>query len=186
VTSAIWKEPAEGPVSIEGGHLAGDEQADLRVHGDGDKAIYAYAAEDYEWWVATTGPLLPGTFGENLTTAGIDLTSCDIGDRWHVGSAVLQVAQPREPCFKLGMRMEDSHFPGAFAAAGRPGTYLRVITPGAVAAGDEIEVVGAQRPAVRIGSLVEDPIKVDVLRLAVDDPRVPPGWRKAAQRALSS
>jgi MOSC domain-containing protein YiiM len=185
VTSAIWKEPVAGPINIEEGHLAGDEQADLRVHGDADKAIYAYASEDYDWWAGSTGPLPAGTFGENLTTAGIDLTSCNIGDRWHVGSAVLQVSQPREPCFKLGIRMDNDRFPGAFAAAGRPGTYLRVISAGAVAAGDEIEVDPATQPAVRIGSLVEDPIRAEVLRLAVDDARVPSGWRKAAGRALA-
>jgi MOSC domain-containing protein YiiM len=185
VTSAIWKEPVAGPVNIEGGHLAGDEQADLRVHGDADKALYAYAIEDYDWWAASTGPLHPGTFGENLTTSRIDLTSCDIGDRWHVGSAVLEVSQPREPCFKLGIRMNNDQFPGAFAAASRPGTYLRVVRAGTVEAGNEIEVVPADQPAVRIGSLVADPISQAVLRLAVDDPRVPSGWRKAARRALA-
>ena len=126
VTSAIWKDPVEGPVTIEGVNLTGDDQADRRVHGGPDKAVYAYSVEDYDWWAANTGPLTAGTFGENLTTLGIDLTACYIGDRWHVGSAVLEVSQPREPCFKLGLRMGDDHFPGKFAAAGRPGVYLRI------------------------------------------------------------
>ena len=87
----------------------------------------------------TTGPLTAGTFGENLTTLGIDLNGCSIGDRWQVGTALLEVSQPREPCFKLGIRMADDHFPGKFAAAGRPGVYLRIVTAGVVTSGDTIE-----------------------------------------------
>jgi MOSC domain-containing protein YiiM len=184
VTSAIWKEPIDGPVTIEGVNLAGDDQADRRVHGGADKAVYAYSVEDYNWWSATTGTLTAGTFGENLTTLGIDLNTCYIGDRWRVGSAILEVSQPREPCFKLGIRMGDDHFPGKFAAAGRPGVYLRIITDGVVASGDTIEVVEAKQPAIRISSLVEECIPQEVLRLAAEDPRVPLGWRQAAARTL--
>jgi MOSC domain-containing protein YiiM len=185
VTSAIWKQPVEGPVTVDGVNLAGDDQADRRVHGGVDKAVYAYALEDYEWWSTTTGALPPATFGENLTTAGIDLTRAHIGDRWHVGSAVLEVSQPRQPCFKLGVRMNDDGFPGVFAAARRPGVYLRIVRAGAVTAGDTIALDPAKQPAVRIDSLVEDDIDEGVLRLAVDDPRVPEGWRDAAARALA-
>ncbi len=185
VTTAIWKHPVEGRVPVRGVNLAGDDQADRRVHGGDDKAVYAYATEDYDWWSSTTGVLEPGTFGENLTTAGLDLGACHIGDRWQVGSAVLEVAQPRQPCFKLGIRMGDDEFPGRFAAAGRPGAYLRIVTPGEVAAGDEIVVVPTDVPAVRVVSLTADPIAEEVLRLAVADPRVPVGWRRSAERALA-
>ena len=184
VTSAIWKDPVDGPVTIQGVNLAGDDQADRRVHGGPDKAVYAYATEDYEWWAMSTGTLRPGTFGENLTTTAIDLRACHIGDRWHVGSATLEVSQPRQPCFKLGIRMNDDRFPGQFASARRPGVYLRIMSGGAVAAGDAIEVDPAEQPAIQIGSLVEDDISEEVLRLTVDDPRVPDGWRQAAARAL--
>jgi MOSC domain-containing protein YiiM len=185
VTSAIWKEPVGGAVTLAGVNFDGDDQADRRVHGGADKAVYAYAVEDYEWWSATTGPLVAGTFGENLTTSGINLTDSLIGDRWQVGSAVLEVAQPREPCYKLGIRMDDEQFPGKFAAAGRPGVYLRIVTPGAVAAGDRVDIDPAARPAVRIRSLSTDEIEEAVLRQAVADPRVPDGWRRAAARRLS-
>ena len=174
----------DGPVSIEGVNLAGDDQADRRVHGGPDKAVYAYAVEDYDWWATSTGPLSPGTFGENLTTSGIDLNDCHIGDRWHAGSTIQEVSQPREPCFKLGIRMNDDRFPGKFAAARRPGVYLRIITEGAVAAGDTIEVDPAERPAIRISCLVEDDITQEVLRRAAEDPRLPAGWRRSAARAL--
>jgi MOSC domain-containing protein YiiM len=184
VTSAIWKEPVDGPVTIEGVNLAGDDQADRRVHGGPDKAVYAYSIEDYQWWESTTGSLGPGTFGENLTTLGVDLNACHIGDRWRVGSAILEVAQPRQPCFKLGIRMGDDYFPGKFAAAGRPGVYLRIVVAGAVTSGDAVEVEPAEQPAVRISSLAEDNIPQDVLRQAIQDTRVPLGWRRAAARAL--
>jgi MOSC domain-containing protein YiiM len=151
VTTAIWKEPVDGRVALRRVNLVGDDQADRRVHGGIDKAVYAYASEDYEWWAPRTGPLAPGTFGENLTTVGIDVTGSRIGDRWHIGPAVLEVAQPRSPCFKLGIRMGDDAFPVRFAAARRPGAYLRVIVEGDVAAGDAIAVEPAARPALSIG-----------------------------------
>ena len=185
VWSAIWKEPIEGPVVLGGVNLVGDDQADRRVHGGPDKAVYAYSVEDYEWWATTVGPLAPGAFGENLTTMGIDLGTAHIGDRWHVGTALLEVSQPRQPCFKIGIVMGDDSFPGAFAAAGRPGTYLRIITGGSVEAGDTIVVNPAVLPAVRVDSLVGDEIDDSVLRQMVDDPRVPEGWRRSAARALA-
>lgn len=185
VTSAIWKHPVDGPVMIEGVNVIGDDQADRRVHGGADKAIYAYSVEDYAWWADTTGPLEAGTFGDNLTTAGIDLGACYIGDRWHVGSAVLEVAQPRQPCFKLGIRMNTDGFPLAFRAARRPGAYLRIVTAGQVTAGDAIEVEPAEQPAITIGTLVADDIPVPVLRHVAQDSRVPVGWREAAARRLA-
>src|SRR5207302_400871 len=165
-------------------NLAGDDQADRRVHGGADKAVYAYAAEDHEWWAATTGPLAPATFGENLTTSGIDLRSACIGDRWRVGTAVLEIAQPRQPCFKLGMKMGDEQFPGRFEAAGRPGAYLRIITPGTIAAGDGVEIEPAESPAVALRELVKPTLDLDLLKQIAEDVRVPEGWRRSAARAL--
>jgi MOSC domain-containing protein YiiM len=184
VTSAIWKEPVDGPVAVAGVNLAGDDQADRRVHGGVDKAVYAYSVEDYEWWASTTGLLAPGTFGENLTTSGIDLRWSRIGDRWYVGTAILEVAQPREPCFKLGMRMGDERFPGKFEIARRPGAYLRIATPGAIGAGDVIEVEPAAEPSVVLAELAGPEIDLDVLEQLVVDPRVPDGWRRTAARVL--
>ena len=186
VTTAIFKEPVDGPITASGVNLSGDDQADRRVHGGPDKAIYAYAAEDYEWWAAELGaPLGVGTFGENLTIGGIDLNQCVIGDRWRFGATVLEVAQPREPCFKLGMRMGDAAFVDRFDAARRPGTYLRIVSPGEVAAGDAIVVEPADPPGIRIGELVGD-ITPEVLYRITADGRVPRGWRKAAERALAA
>ena len=145
-TTSIWKEPVAGGVHVAPHNLAGDKQADLRFHGGADKAVYTYAREDYDWWGEELGgPLADGTFGENLTLAGVDVTSAVVGERWKVGSALLQVTGPRTPCWKLGARMEDVEFPVYFAAAGRPGAYLRVLAEGDLEAGCEIDVV--QKPA---------------------------------------
>jgi MOSC domain-containing protein YiiM len=145
VWTAIWKLPVEGRVPLRGVNLRGDDQADRTVHGGPDKAVYAYGAEDTEWWEAELGRSLgPGAFGENLTVRGIPVSEAVIGERWAVGSTLLEVAQPRLPCFKLGLRMGDPRFLKRFAAAARPGAYLRVIREGDIGAGDEIEV--AARP----------------------------------------
>ena len=142
VTTGIWKEPVTGPVAAAGVNLAGDDQGDRAVHGGTDKAVYAYAAEDLDWWTTQLGrPLAAGTFGENLTVRGLPVTGAIIGERWRLGSVLLEVSGPRLPCYKLGIRMGDSLFPRRFAAAGRTGAYLRILSPGTVAAGDTIQVV---------------------------------------------
>jgi MOSC domain-containing protein YiiM len=124
--TSIWKSPVDGRVPVRGVNVAGDDQADREVHGGPDKAIYAYAREDLDWWERELGrEFEEGNFGENLTVSGVDVTGAVIGERWEVGSAVLEVAQPRIPCWKLGARMDDPSFPVHFAAAGRPGAYLR-------------------------------------------------------------
>src|SRR5918999_5505855 len=157
VTTAIWKRPVTGRLAVRGVNLDGDDQADRSVHGGVDKAVYAYAREDYQWWGAELGAvtLEAGTFGENLTVAGIDLNAAEIGERWQVGSALLEVSEPRFPCFKLGIRMGDPKFLKRFAAARRPGAYLRIIEEGDLEAGDQIEVVDRPGHAVTIGLFAE-------------------------------
>lgn len=151
VLTAIWKSPVEGRVPLRGVNFRGDDQADRTVHGGPDKAVYAYASADTEWWEAELGVSLgPGAFGENLTVSGLPVSGAVIGERWEVGGALLEVAQPRLPCFKLGIRMGDPRFLKRFAAAGRPGAYLRVVREGEIGAGDRIDVVS--RPAHRVTS----------------------------------
>ncbi len=146
VLTAIWKYPVEGRVPLRGVNLRGDDQADRAVHGGPDKAVYAYAIEDTEWWeTQLERPLDPGAFGENLTVRGLPVSEAVIGEQWAVGTALLQVCQPRLPCFKLGLRMDDPGFLKRFARARRPGAYLRVLREGDMAAGDAINV--QQRPS---------------------------------------
>ncbi|MGH3112236.1 MAG: MOSC domain-containing protein, partial [Gaiellaceae bacterium] len=153
-TTAIWKAPVEGRVPLAGVNLAGDDQADRRFHGGPDKAVYAYADEDYDWWSRELDrPLEPGTFGENLTLEGLDVTAAVVGERWAIGSALLEVAQPRTPCWKIGARMDDPDFPVWFAAAGRPGAYLRIVAEGEVGTGDAVEVVHRPGHGLTIGDV---------------------------------
>jgi MOSC domain-containing protein YiiM len=145
VKSAIAKAPVAGRVRVAGVNLAGDDQADRRVHGGPDKAVYAYAAEDTAWWEAELGRELgPGAFGENLTVEGIDVSGAVIGERWRLGTVELEVCQPRFPCFKLGLRFGDPLMLKRFTQAERPGAYLRIVREGEIGAGDTIDV--AERP----------------------------------------
>lgn len=141
IFTSIFKTPVAGHVRLEGVNVAGDEQTDRLVHGGPDMAVYAYAAEDYAWWENQLGTTLaPGRFGENLTTRGVDVTGALVGERWKIGSVLLEVASPRFPCYKLGMRMDDPGFVKRFAAARRPGAYLRIVEAGVCSAGDEVTV----------------------------------------------
>jgi MOSC domain-containing protein YiiM len=156
VTTAIYKQPVAGRIAVRGVNLDGDDQADRTVHGGVDKAVYAYAREDYDWWESELGREVgPGTFGENLTVAGIDLREALVGERWRVGSAELEVSEPRFPCFKLGIRMGDPRFLKRFAAARRPGTYLRIVGEGEIGAGDRIEPLSRPSHEVTIGEFAE-------------------------------
>ncbi len=142
VTTGILKAPAAGRIALRGVNLAGDEQADRNVHGGPDRAVYAYAQEDYAWWSQERGrPIPAGMFGDNLTLHGVDVSGARIGERWRVGSALLQVTSPRVPCFKLAHVMQDPHFIRAFAQALRPGAYLAVVEEGEIAAGDLVTIV---------------------------------------------
>jgi MOSC domain-containing protein YiiM len=139
--SAIFKQPVEGRVRVAGVNLAGDDQADRTVHGGPEKAVYAYAREDIDWWENIHGDLANGCFGENLTTQGLDISGAIIGERWQVGSTVLEICQPRLPCSKLGIRFGDLRMVKAFAKASRPGGYLRIIEEGELGVGDEVTIL---------------------------------------------
>lgn len=195
VESAIWKEPVDGRVVVRGVNVDGDAQADLRVHGGPDKAVYAYAVEDYAWWSSQLDrDIGPATFGENLTVAGLDLGAMVIGTHWHIGDVELEVAQPRQPCFKLGMRMGDASFVDVFDGAERFGAYLRIVSEGDVGAGDVIEVVAREDvepplPAgtglmiTELGTTGMDAPRERLDRI-VADPLVPAGWRDWARRRI--
>src|SRR5262249_12487576 len=139
--SGIWKSPVAGRVAARGINLAGDEQADRKAHGGPDKVAYAYAIEDARWWEQQIGRgLVYGEVGENLPTEGIDANEGLVGERWQIGTTVLEVSEPRIPCWRLGVRMNDKMFPRRFLESLRIGTYLRIVVEGDVGAGDEIRV----------------------------------------------
>ena len=184
VLTGIFKQPVAGPVAVRGVNLDGDDQADRDNHGGPDRAVYAYAAEDLAWWETELGHAVPpGTMGENLTTSQIDVTGASIGERWRAGSVVLEVAAPRVPCFKLGIRMSDPRFPLRFARAGRPGAYLRIVHAGEVAAGDPIELLRRPDHGVTVG-LVARAFHEDraLAPRLLDAPELGGGWREWADR----
>jgi MOSC domain-containing protein YiiM len=166
VPSAIGKTPVARRVRVEGVNVAGDDQADRIAHGGPDKAVYAYAREDADWWAGELAREIPhGMFGENLTTAGVDCTNAVIGERWRIGSVLLEVCQPRVPCFKLGLRFEDPQMLKRFALASRPGAYLRIVEEGELGAGDAVELLDRPDHGVTI-RLVADAMLLDETLLA--------------------
>lgn len=187
VTTAIWKEPAAGRVRVAGINLEGDDQADRRVHGGSDKAVYAYAVEDYRWWAGELDqPISPGTFGENLTTEGLDLPATVVGEHWQVGTCLLEASAPRLPCFKLGIRMGDAGFVDRFSRAGRYGTYLRILVEGDVGAGDPIAVVSRPDHGLRVVDIARayETGDEDLIRRLTEIPHVPADWVEWARRQL--
>lgn len=148
VETGIFKTPVAGAVAVRTLHLDGDGQADLRFHGGVDKAVYAYPAEHYAYWKdELLRDAMPyGLFGENLTVEGVLERDACIGDTFRAGGAMLQITQPRVPCFKLGIKMGDPKFVKRFLESRRSGFYLRVLEEGPVAAGDVFERV-ARDPA---------------------------------------
>lgn len=146
--SAIAKTPATGPRAVTFLGIAGDEQADLSVHGGPDKAIHHYPRDHYAFWDEALGghALLasPGAFGENISTSGLVEDAACIGDRYRLGSALVEISQGRQPCWKLGHRFGIATVPATVVRTRRSGWYYRVLEEGAVAAGDTLTLV--ERP----------------------------------------
>jgi MOSC domain-containing protein YiiM len=156
VLTSIFKSPVEGRVAVRRHNIAGDIQSDLTVHGGPYKAVYSYPAEHYSFWQEQLPDtdLSWGMFGENLTTRGIIEDDVRIGDRFRVGSAVLQVTQPRMPCYKLGIRFARADMVKRFWLSGRSGIYFSIIEEGDVAAGDPIEPVSRGPEEVSVADVV--------------------------------
>ena len=146
--SAIAKTPVDGALRVGLLGIDGDEQADLTVHGGVDKAIHHYPHDHYDWWADELGrhDLLntPGAFGENISTDGLTESEACIGDRYRLGSALVEISQGRQPCWKLGHRFGITTVPATVVATRRSGWYYRVIEEGTVAAGDTLDLV--ERP----------------------------------------
>jgi MOSC domain-containing protein YiiM len=139
--TGIFKRGVEGPVAVTSLGLAGDAITDTENHGGVDQAVYIYGAPDYAWWSEELGrEVPPGTFGENLTVSGMRSAECYIGDRFLVGSVILEVTAPRIPCSTLSARMGDRMFVKRFMRAERPGLYCRVVRGGEVRAGEAVQL----------------------------------------------
>jgi MOSC domain-containing protein YiiM len=186
--SAIDKRAAAGPVEVGSLGLFGDTVADKVNHGGLEQAVYAYAREDMDWWTERVGrELRNGIFGENLTTAGLDLSTAQIGEIWRVGTTLLQVTAPRIPCatFKAWLG-DEPRWVKRFADAGRPGAYLRVLTPGVIAAGDDLTVVSRPEISVTVAesmlAFYGDP---DIMRRLLEVEERGSKWDAVAASVLS-
>jgi len=149
-TTGICKRPIDGAAFLDESGLQGDVIVDAEHHGGADQAIYAYSADDYDWWANETGKdYLPGLFGENLTIRGMP-TDMNVGDRLLIGEVVLEATAPRIPCGTFATRMQDSGLGLAFRKAEKPGIYFRVLNSGAIAAGDSVTFVENEAETVTI------------------------------------
>lgn len=161
--TAIDKRAVHGPVTLRPFGVFGDVQADSEHHGGPDQAVYAYSQEDADYWGAELGRTIPpGLFGENLRTQGVETTGAVIGTRWRIGKALLEVTSPRVPCATFGERMDEPQWVKRFTAAGRVGTYLRVLERGPVQAGDAITVESEPGHGITVGKFFSDPSLEDV------------------------
>jgi len=158
VATAIFKEPVAGRVRVNEFNLEGDRQADLRVHGGYSKAVYVYPSEHYEFWKneLTEMDLSFGVFGENLTTAGLVESDVFVGDKLRIGAAEFVVTQPRQPCFKLGIRFGRGDIIKRFAKSGRSGFYLAIEKTGELGAGDEMEFLSRAENSQSISEMVRE------------------------------
>jgi MOSC domain-containing protein YiiM len=142
VLTSIFKSPVEGRIPVRGHSLVGDTQSDLTVHGGPNKAVYGYPFEHYAYWTSQLKREITfGNFGENLTTEGLLESDIHVGDQYRIGTALLQVTKPRQPCYKLALRFELPTMVKLFWNSGFSGFYFSVVEEGDIAAGDPIELV---------------------------------------------
>jgi MOSC domain-containing protein YiiM len=199
VETGIFKQEIAGPVLVSQSNLAGDGQADLKVHGGLYKAVYAYSAEHYAWWRQQPGhgpekvPManLPyGAFGENLTISGFDESKVYLGNVYQIGTVHLEAVQPRFPCFKLGIKFGDASILKTFMQSGRLGIYFRVAQEGELAAGDEVKLISEHSARIPVFDLIQltqasEEADAGRIRSALSIPNLPPDWKRKLQARLS-
>jgi MOSC domain-containing protein YiiM len=190
VISAIFKQPVAGRVMLRALNLDGDQQADLRVHGGAEKAVYVYPVEHYPFWRVEYPELeLPyGMFGENLTSEGLLEDEVCIGDLLRIGGAEVVVTQPRMPCYKLGIRFGREDILKRFLRSRRTGWYCSVAREGEIGAGDAIERLSRDPQGITISDITrlyaEDRRNLDLLRRALAVPALAAVWRELFQERL--
>ncbi len=184
VLTSIFKQPVKGSLQVSSDGLSGNQQADLKNHGGEYKAVYAYPFEHYSYWQQQLqrDQWEMGLFGENLTLTGLLEEQACIGDIYRAGSVLLQVTQPRTPCFKLGLRMGDKRFVKQFTHSLRTGFYFRVVEEGELAAGDTLELVEKNAQSVSVREVFNcqffEKSNVSVMRRAIEVDALFPDIRK--------
>ncbi|HTV06543.1 MAG TPA: MOSC and FAD-binding oxidoreductase domain-containing protein [Acidobacteriaceae bacterium] len=189
VHTAVWKEPVYGRRTVRRLNIDGDGQGDLKGHGGEHRAVMVYQIDSYRYWERYFGRKFPacGQFGENLTVDGLPDDEVCIGDRYQIGSALLEVTQPRVTCYRVGIRVNEPLMASLLVAHHRPGFYMRVLQEGDIGAGDEIVKVSAgpeQMTVAEIDALLYLPGHArEQLQRALKIPALPAGWQ-ASFRAL--
>ena len=184
VKTGIFKKPISGPIFLGREGLEGDIQVDRKNHGGPDKAAYAYCLENLRYWsnLRKEPDYAPGHMGENLTLEGLDDHAVSIGDQFQMGSAIVEVTQPRVPCFKLGIRMQKPQFVGEFLTSGRTGFYLRVIQEGLIETGDAVIRIHEDCRKVSIPNamkaLIKGPDQAFWIAQALSVPALSAAWRE--------
>ncbi|MFO0936464.1 MAG: MOSC domain-containing protein [Gemmataceae bacterium] len=190
VLTGIFKTTSNEPIHVRRLGLEGDTIADLRYHGGLHKAVYSYPWEHYPFWESERGrALMPGTFGENLTTVGLDESTVQVGDRFQVGSVVLEAAQPRKPCFKLGIKMDDPRFIKIYLNSGKTGIYWRVVEEGVLKAGDPMVLIQPSLSGITIwdvwNMVHNDQFDEEKAKRLIRQYIVGPEWREPLEERLS-
>lgn len=190
VMTGIYKDPVEGRIQMEGHNFIGDAQADLIAHGGEFKAVYGYPIEHYPLWQAELGrqDLTYGQFGENLTTEGLLEQTMFVGSVYRVGNAVLQITQPRMPCYKLEHKMGIRGFIKTFQQSGRSGFYFRIVEAGDVGAGDLFELLHADQQ-VSVWDFNHWYTHREAFRATAEKilriESVPPDWKEYIEKVLA-
>jgi MOSC domain-containing protein YiiM len=192
ITTAIFKDPVKGSISLRKLNLDGDKQADLTVHGGLDKAVYSYPSEHYDYWRKQfpNTDLVWGMFGENFTTEGLFEDAVNVGDQFQIGSAKLVATQPRMPCYKLGVRFGRMDVIRRFMASGRPGIYFKVLTEGEVQRDDKIKIIRRDKNNVTVKDIVSlyiarnDIDNIETMKRATKIRDLPEGWRHEFQQKI--
>lgn len=193
IETSIFKAPVHRPVTVQYTNIQGDGQADLKNHGGKDKAVYAYSADHYETWkqLLSLNDLNYGSFGENLTIEGLNEDTFCIGDQLQIGSTLLAITQPRVPCFKLGIRFNDTQMPQKFINQALTGCYLKVLEEGSLQNKDSVNFIKSPGNAPSVKSLFEayfNPDKEDsvqVMLSALEADHLSDEWRNKLERYLN-
>lgn len=192
--SGIDKQPVTETIRLSRSGLEGDGQGDTRHHGGPDKALHHYPFKHYHAWRREIGdlPLLdgPGAFGENISTEDLDETNVAVGDVFRAGTALIEVSQGRQPCWKLNIRFGVADMAKRVQRSGRSGWYYRVLEPGLVAAGDTLTIVERRSPDWPLArlwrTLYVDVLDYDALAAMAALPHLPANWRRYAERRLET
>lgn len=194
VLTSIIKKPVNGSVLVSSLNLAGDQQANLKSHGGPNKAVHAFSTLQYNYWRQKLGlsDLSYGRLGENITISDLDEDVLCIGDQLQIGDCILEISQPRVPCYKLDLALGLPAMAVQFLQHGRTGVYFRVIESGSIKAGDEVTVIKQLPQRLSVKTLLTAYYDADfvdaksVIQMAASIPELSAEWQKKVANRLAT